>query len=102
MRSKDEEKIAAFSAALRRFPGHEQAIETMFHRNENFRDMCEELAEVDRTLACIDCVPVTVRDARVRECEEWIEQLSGEIGDALGRGNVISIGQFDSSKRRVT
>ena len=94
-----EERRAAFSAALSRFPGHAQEIETLIGLNESFRDMCDELAEADTTLARIDRVPATAREARILECKDWIERLTKEIGEALGRSNVIPIAPAGGPKR---
>lgn len=91
MVSQNEERSAPLSAALSRFPWRAQEIETLIGRDESFRDMCDELAEADLTLAKIDQVPAAAREARTLECKDWIERLTREISDALNRSNVIPI-----------
>jgi hypothetical protein len=72
--------------ARQRFPALLGEIETMFGRDDNFRDMCEELAPL--TSAILKGTP----DDRV--LADWIsarERLTDEIADALSRANLIAL-----------
>jgi len=84
-----EEQSAAVRVALRHFPARSHEIEVLVQRNENFSDMCEELAEVERVLANIDQIPDQDRDARLVECKEWIERLTAEMTEALANSSVV-------------
>jgi hypothetical protein len=74
--------------ARQRFPALLGKIETLLGRDDNFRDMCEELA--DLTSAILQGTP----DDWV--LADWIsarERLTDEMADALSRANVIPIQQ---------
>jgi hypothetical protein len=78
-------------AALRRFPGKAGLIEELVARSENFRDMCDELADVESALLAIKDLPAKLRKEREAECAGWIERLTGEIEVELGNANVLPL-----------
>jgi hypothetical protein len=69
--------------ALRRFPSKARTIEELTRRSENFRDMCEELAEAEAALLAAKNAPAEVRNERMAESTGWIERLNAEIAAAL-------------------
>ena len=77
--------------ALRRFPSKAREIEELTRQSENFRDMCEELAEAEAALLAAKDAPAGVRNERIAESTGWIDRLSAEIAAALGRANVIPL-----------
>jgi uncharacterized protein YdcH (DUF465 family) len=84
-----ERQSAAVRVALRYFPTRSHEIEALIRRNENFSDMCEELAEVERVLDNIDHIPREDREVRMEECKEWIVRLTDEMSKALANNIVV-------------
>lgn len=77
------------SAALSRFPGLPRHIENLFAVNEDFRGLCEDLADAEAALHRCKTLPADIRDARRVEYEELVDSLLSEIKQALSRANVI-------------
>jgi hypothetical protein len=78
-------------AATRRFPSQAKLIEEVINRSESFRGLCDDLAEAERALAASDQMPESLRRDRRAECQEWVESLTNEIEQALGRAKVVPI-----------
>ena len=78
-------------AARRRFPDKALLIEDLMGRDEDFRDLCDELADAEMALLAIDAVPADVRAARAAEWQGWIARLTDEIDQALRAVNVIPL-----------
>ena len=97
IRTSDEQ--AGLLAAMRRFPNDRDEIEALMDRNENFRDMCEELGLAEAALARIDLVSQSCRESRTLECKGWIDRLTMEIAEAIRNRNVIPIEKPGRSKR---
>jgi hypothetical protein len=81
---------AAVLAVARRFPEHSAAIEKLARRNEEFRDMCDELAAAEFGLASVDN-ELTDRDERRRDWQSSIERLVREISLTLREANVVRL-----------
>jgi hypothetical protein len=81
--SETERAAEGKRSALRRFPSKARTIEELTRQSENFRDMCEELAEAEAALLAAKNAPAGVRDERMAESTGWIERLSAEIAAAL-------------------
>ncbi|MGE3872456.1 MAG: hypothetical protein AB7F74_05815 [Parvibaculaceae bacterium] len=94
----DSDATAALFAALHRFPGRARDIKSLMGRNEDFCEMCEELAMAEGALANIATVPAAEREARIEECKVWIARLTGEISEALEKSNVVPMGSHDRSR----
>ena len=78
-------------AVKRRFPEKSQAVDQLIGRDENFRDMCEELADVESALNAIDRVPKELRQERLMEWGELADRLVAELDAAIGKFNVVPI-----------
>ncbi|MCX5580509.1 hypothetical protein [Kaistia terrae] len=98
--SSDEHEGAGRAAVLRRFPAEHRAIEALTAQNEDFRDMCEELAEAEMALLAVERLPGHLRSQRAAEWRASIERLASEIARALNDANVIHIDWPGHSKRR--
>ena len=72
-------KLEAFAAATRRFPHFELPIRRLIETSENFRDICEELAEAERALAASENAPAL----RQAEWKELVDRLVGEVDSTL-------------------
>lgn len=72
-------KLVAFAVATRRFPHFELPIRRLIETNENFRDICEELADAERALAACETAPAP----RQAEWRELVDRLVGEVDLAL-------------------
>ena len=77
-------KREACEAVMRRFPDCELPIRRLLAADENFRDICEELAEAEHALAMVDDMPAASRAARRAEWQELIARLVVEIEASLG------------------
>ena len=86
-------------AATSRFPAHTAEIEAMMLSDEDFRGLCDDLAEAEIALESTDRLPGAIREERRRECRSWIGSLSAEIEAALRQKKVISIA---GARRRPT
>ena len=98
MITQDRLTVGAQLAWLR-FPELRERIKDLLCRDANFRDMCEELAD-------LDCAISAVGDDTGTRCREvlddWIsarDRLTREMADALFRANVIPIDQGHRARR---
>jgi hypothetical protein len=94
MKLEDPKRNTGRLAATRRFPDQADLIEELIDRNEDFSEMCEELADAERALLAVDSVPAEVRAARRAEWQGWIARLTKEIDCALCNGSVIRLTRF--------
>ena len=78
-------------AARRRFPSSLGQIEILIGQNEDFRELCNDLAAAEAALSAVNDLAPALRDGRLAECNDWIESLSIEIEDALMKTKVIPI-----------
>jgi hypothetical protein len=78
-------KQQAFGAATRRFPLFELPIKRLIETDENFRDICEELAEAESALSAVDKLPAPLRETRRAEWQALVDRLVGEVEAAIGR-----------------
>ena len=69
---------------MRRFPDFELPIRRLLAADENFSDICEELAEAEHALSMVDDMPAASRAARRAEWQELIARLVVEIEALLG------------------
>jgi hypothetical protein len=78
-------------SAKRRFPAKARVVDQLIGTSQDFRDMLEELAEVERALADMargDCVSDRKRRDQWLQC---LEHLTAEIEDMLQYTGVIWI-----------
>ncbi len=90
MKSVPESRRAALSAALRRFPDLELTIRQLIAADQNFRDMCDELAEAETALSRVDQLPLHIRAARKAEWEDLVERLAREVDAALQERQTVA------------
>lgn len=83
MTNEQANKHEAFAAAKRRFPDFELPIRRLIETDENFRDICEELAEAEYALSTVESAPAASRSARRAEWQELVDRLIGEVEAAL-------------------
>ena len=70
-------------AALRKFPQSELPIRRLMSRNENFRDMCQELADAEFALSKVGEISPDLQEVRRCEWEQLIARLTSEISAQL-------------------
>jgi len=75
----------AVQAAIARFPDRGHAIEELARTNDDFRSLCEDLAEAEAALARWEHSSSPVREARCAEYGELVRDLAVEIGAELDR-----------------
>ena len=98
----EKERLAEGTrAALRRFPDKARLIEELTARSEDFRDICDELADVERALLAAKDTPLEVREERIAEWEGWIDRLTAEIAAALESANVVPLDRGTRPGRRT-
>jgi hypothetical protein len=78
-----ETKRESFAAAVRRFPDLELPIRRLFETSENFRDICEELAEAEFALSAAETAAADSKEDRAAEWRELVERLVGEVELAI-------------------
>ncbi len=80
------------AAALDRFPNQAEKINRLVERDEDFRDMCEELVAAQDALARLGGAETMMDEtARRAECEGWIRRLADEMDAALRVSEVIPL-----------
>lgn len=94
-REDNSPRIPALAVAQVHFPDQAGTIQHLFRTSEAFRSMCEDLAEVLKTLAHLDDLPRGEREKRRQEYESLADALVSEIGEALSRSNVVSLRRSD-------
>ncbi len=101
MMSAAERLLAGERAAKHRFPDETSIVDRLLTTDENFRDMCEELAEVEAALESIDRVSVEAREETRVELLELVDRLTLELRESLGSANVVSITDRVSTSSRT-
>ncbi|WP_432761336.1 hypothetical protein [Rhizobium mayense] len=88
-----EENNSAHLSALAilgiRFPDDVIRVQQLLNIDETFRSMCEDLAAAMETLAHVDRLPESVREARRQEYADLVEALVNEIHEAIRHSNVV-------------
>jgi hypothetical protein len=72
-----------FAAAVGRFPHFADTIERLMATDENFRDMCDELAEAQMALLMIEETNAASREIRRAEWQSLIDRLAKEVEAAI-------------------
>jgi hypothetical protein len=80
------------SAAIRRFPARQQAIEERAARDEEFLAMCADLAAAEATLHQWENRTDPRRDQRCAEYRVLGDDLVEEIEQALSSAEIIPLG----------
>jgi len=76
-------KREAFAAARRRFPRFELPIRRLLESDENFRDICADLAAAEYALSAVEREPAASRETRRAEWQEIVDRLVDEIALAI-------------------
>lgn len=87
----------ALDVAARRFPENTDRLQRLFHSDETFRSMCEDLAAAVEALRHFDRQQDHVRESRRAEYASLIEALVGEIGEAL-TSKIVILKHFGEDK----
>lgn len=77
------------AAALRRFPARRRQIEGLFKVDEEFRGLCDDLADAETALQQTGELPIDIRFSRRIEYQELVESLSLELKEVVLRTNVV-------------
>jgi hypothetical protein len=93
MESRQTDRRAALSAAVRRYPQFELAIRRLIDADESFRDICEELADAELALSEVDKLPLALREARRAEWQELVDRLAEELRAAVLRQETVARSQ---------
>jgi hypothetical protein len=87
--SGDTHAGAGLRAAASRFLGRSLEIQELFNQDENFREMCDDLAVVEQALAASDQLPAPIAEERRAEYSALIDDLVSEIGRALSQARIV-------------
>jgi hypothetical protein len=82
---------SGLDAARRRFPSSSAQIAILIGQSEGFSELCNDLAAAEAALIAVKDLAPACREARLAECQDWIESLSREIEDALMKAKVVPI-----------
>ena len=77
------------AAAQRSFPERGRSIERLAARDDDFRDLCTDLADAQEALQRWEMSAERLRKQRCAEYTEMVHYLSGEIETALDQADVI-------------
>lgn len=83
--------MSALGTAEKYFPDQKTLVQRLFHANEAFRSMCEDLKDAAQTLAHIEHLPETVREERRQEYAGLVDALLTEIGEALAQSKIVTL-----------
>lgn len=87
-----DKRSREIAAALGRFPDQTEKVIWLAERDEDFRDMCEELVAAQDALAHLEGAETAAEEAARRaECDGWIRRLTEEMDAALRRSEVIAL-----------
>jgi hypothetical protein len=78
-------------SVLLHFPGRSAQVRELAGRNQDFRDMCQELGEAEAALSRIESVPPSSRAERLEECRGWIDRLVREMEAALADAKIVPL-----------
>jgi len=78
-----ETQRESLAAATRRFPELELPMRRLFETSENFRDICEELAEAEMALSIAEESAAVPTEDRRGEWRELVDRLVGEVELAI-------------------
>lgn len=73
----------AVAAAVRRFPHFELPVRRLIETDENFREICEELAEAELALSATASVAAPLREVRRAEWQGLVDRLALEVEGAI-------------------
>jgi hypothetical protein len=79
--------------AIRRFPECRRAIEVMIARDEDFRLLCDDLAEAEAAQSLWQNSSSPKRDQILAEYEALVASLAAELKAALGSASVVPFKQ---------
>jgi hypothetical protein len=89
--SGDTHAGAGLRAAASRFLGRSSEIQELFNQDDNFREMCDDLAVAEQALAASDQLPAPTDEERRAEYQALIDDLVREIGRALSQARIVPI-----------
>jgi hypothetical protein len=84
-------------SAIQRFPEQRAAIEAMSARDDEFRTLCDDLAEAEAALTRWEDSTAPYRNERCAEYRELVESLTAELEIALQAAAVVP---FRPSRRQ--
>ena len=73
---------------LHRFPGFEALIETRCGADEEFRLLCEDLADAEAALVRLEELN-SPEAGQIEEYRLLVDSLAAELGAAIGMGQVL-------------
>jgi crotonobetainyl-CoA:carnitine CoA-transferase CaiB-like acyl-CoA transferase len=76
-------------SAIQRFPEKRAAIEAMCARDDEFRTLCDDLAEAEAALSRWEGSTAPYRDQRCAEYRELVASLAAELESALQAAAVV-------------
>ncbi len=79
----DPKKQEAFAAAKRRFPQLELPIRRLIETSDDFREVCEELADAERALVAAASATDAARVGTQAEWQELVDRLVAEVELAI-------------------
>jgi hypothetical protein len=79
----------AVLSVARRFPGLEALIEARCEADEEFRLLCDDLADAEAALARLEEMGSFEAENRIEEYRLLVDSLAAEVGAAIGAGQVL-------------
>lgn len=76
-------------SAAHRFPGYEALIETRCGEDEEFRLLCDDLADAEAALRRLEEMDRFEIEDQIEEYRLLVESLTMELGAAIGVGQIL-------------
>jgi hypothetical protein len=76
---------AGLSVVKALFPGRSAAIDRLASCNEDFRDICADVADLSNAISAIDTLDPQIRQDRLLEFQDCLGSLMGELERTLAK-----------------
>jgi hypothetical protein len=80
---------SAAQSVVARFPGFEVLIEARYGADEEFRLLCDDLADAEAALHRLEAMEPPEPADRVEEYRLLVDSLALELGAAIGAGRIV-------------
>jgi hypothetical protein len=81
------------------FPDQTRLVRRLFHANEAFHSMCEDLAAAIEALAHVERLPGSLREMRRQEYAALVDALVKEMGEALAQSKIVMLRPSDTRSK---
>ncbi|MDE1991736.1 MAG: hypothetical protein KGI75_04505 [Rhizobiaceae bacterium] len=91
--------LSVLERAEAHFPDQKRLVQRLFHVDEAFHSMCEDLATAAEALAHIERLPAALQEVRRQEYAGLVDALLVEMEEALAQSKVVMLRPPDTEPR---